>query len=161
MYGIARMLVLLVGMGTAAAVWAADQAPGKVMPASGLAANVVSVAVSGSPGAYDFSVAIRSPDTGCERYADWWEVLSADGRLLYRRILFHSHADEQPFERSGGPVPVGADQVVWVRAHMNRSGYGGVVFKGTPRSGFSAAQPAPGFAAHAEKQAPLPSDCAF
>jgi hypothetical protein len=161
MFGIARMLVLFVGLGVAAAAWAADQAPGSQNPAAALAADVISVAVSGAPGAYDFSVGIRSPDAGCGRYADWWEVLSVDGRLLYRRILFHSHVDEQPFERSGGPVPVGADQVVWVRAHMNRAGYGGTVFRGAARSGFSAAQAAPGFAVHAEKEAPLPSGCAF
>ena len=84
------------------------------------AADVIGVQVSGAPGAYQFNVTIKSPDTGCQQYADWWEVVSEDGRLLYRRVLLHSHVDEQPFTRSGGPVPIQADTVVWVRAHEHR-----------------------------------------
>ena len=57
-------------------------------------ANVLSVQVTDNPGAYQFAVEIASPDTGCEQYADWWEVVSQDGQLLYRRILLHSHVDE-------------------------------------------------------------------
>ena len=82
-------------------------------------ANVLSVQVTGNPGAYQFAVEIASPDTGCEQYADWWEVVSQDGQLLYRRILLHSHVDEQPFTRSGGPVEVAADELVYVRAEGN------------------------------------------
>ncbi|MCB0054175.1 MAG: hypothetical protein KDE24_32035, partial [Caldilinea sp.] len=67
-------------------------------------ADVFGVTVRGDDGAYQFSVEIASPDTGCNQYADWWEVLDSDGNLLYRRILTHSHVDEQPFIRSGGPV---------------------------------------------------------
>jgi hypothetical protein len=64
---------------------------------------VVAVEVTGEPGARAFTVTVRSPDTGCERYADLWEVVSTDGDLRYRRVLAHSHVDEQPFTRSGGP----------------------------------------------------------
>ncbi|MGA9190363.1 MAG: hypothetical protein WBZ24_01400, partial [Anaerolineales bacterium] len=67
-------------------------------------ARVISVDVSGEEGAFTFAVEIASPDTGCDRYADWWEVVTPNGDLLYRRILLHSHVDEQPFARSGGPV---------------------------------------------------------
>lgn len=124
-------------------------------------ADVVSVTVSGAPGAYHFAVTVRSPDTGCKRYADWWEVVGLDGRLLYRRVLFHSHAREQPFERSGGPVPIQSDTVVWVRAHMNTAGYGGVAFKGSVNAGFKPASPGEGFAAALENERPLPGGCAF
>jgi hypothetical protein len=124
-------------------------------------ADVVGVRASGSPGAYRFSVTIRSADTGCAQYADWWEVVGADGRLLYRRVLLHSHADEQPFERAGGPVPIRSDTSVWVRAHMSTTGYAGVAFKGSVASGFAAATPAPGFAAAVATQPPLPDGCAF
>lgn len=51
---------------------------------------------------------MRSPDRDCGLYADWWEVVGEDGRLLYRRILMHSHPDEQPFTRPGGPVAIAA-----------------------------------------------------
>ena len=124
-------------------------------------ADVIAVQASGQPGAYQFNVGIRSPDKGCTQYADWWEVVSAGGKLLYRRVLLHSHVDEQPFTRSGGPVPIQADNVVWVRAHMNTSGYSGVALKGSVQTGFKPAVPDAGFAADLAKQAPLPEGCDF
>ena len=139
-------------------------------------ANVLSVQVTGNPGAYQFAVEIASPDTGCEQYADWWEVVSQDGELLYRRILLHSHVDEQPFTRSGGPVDVAADAVVYVRAHMNTTGYGGQILMGTVRDGFepvvshrrdagsrgtNGAEAEAGFGSGLERVPPQPEDCAF
>jgi hypothetical protein len=124
-------------------------------------ADVLSVRASGEPGAYTFSVEIRSPDLGCQQYADWWEVIDEKGRLLYRRILLHSHVDEQPFIRSGGPVPIREGSVVWVRAHMNTDGYGGAAFKGSVRHGFMQVDLSPDFAAKLEQSPPLPEDCAF
>jgi hypothetical protein len=124
-------------------------------------ADVIAVQASGQSGAYQFNVGIRSPDKGCAQYADWWEVVSTDGKLLYRRVLLHSHVDEQPFTRSGGPVPIQADTVVWVRAHMNTGGYGGMTFKGSVKAGFRQAVPDSGFAAGLSKQAPLPEGCDF
>lgn len=100
-------------------------------------ADVVAVATKEVPKGYRFLVTVRSPDTGCDRYADWWEVLGEDGSLLYRRILVHSHVDEQPFERRGGPVDIAEDTRVYVRAHLHPSGYGGRVLVGTPVEGFT------------------------
>ena len=114
-------------------------------------ANVLSVQVTGNPGAYQFAVEIASPDTGCEQYADWWEVTSEDGRLLYRRILLHSHVDEQPFTRSGGPVDIATDDVVYVRAHMNTVGYDGAVLKGTVQDGFKPVEVEAGFGSGLER----------
>lgn len=127
-------------------------------------ADVVGVEVSGDPGSHTFAVTLRSPDTGCERYADWWEVVDADQALVYRRILAHSHVDEQPFTRSGGPVEVSADARLWVRAHMHgegtqADGYGGQVYVGSVAEGFSpedASELAP-----LHQSAPLPDGCAF
>jgi hypothetical protein len=124
-------------------------------------ADVAGVTVSGEAGAYRFNVTIRSPDKGCAQYANWWEVVSEDGRLLYRRVLLHSHVDEQPFTRDGGPVPVAADTIVWVRAHQHPQGYGGVAFRGSVRTGFRAAVPPAGFAAALAKTPPLPAGCDF
>jgi hypothetical protein len=126
-----------------------------------VSADVIAVQASGQPGAYQFNVGIRSPDKGCAQYADWWEVVSTDGKLLYRRVLLHSHVDEQPFTRSGGPVPIQADTLVWVRAHMNTGGYGGMAFKGSVKAGFKQAAPDTEFAAGLAKQAPLPEGCDF
>ncbi|MEM7434957.1 MAG: hypothetical protein AAF436_07380 [Myxococcota bacterium] len=125
-------------------------------------ADVVSVQASGASGAYTFSVTVSSPDTGCDQYADWWEVLTPDGTLLYRRVLQHSHVDEQPFTRSGGPVDAAASDQVVVRAHMNPTGYGGVAFSGSVDSGFSQDPSISAtFATELAGTAPLPSGCAF
>ena len=124
-------------------------------------ANVISVAVRGRPDAYEFDVGIKSADTGCQRYANWWEVVSEDGKLLYRRVLAHSHVDEQPFTRGGGPVPIAPETVVWVRAHMHPTGYGGQAFRGSVAGGFVAAELPATFAAALAKQPPRPDGCAF
>ncbi len=128
---------------------------------SDLVADVTSVQVSGSEGAYQFSVQVSSPDMGCDQYADWWEVLTEQGELVYRRVLLHSHVGEQPFTRSGGPAAIRAGTVVWVRAHMNTGGYGGLAMKGSVQNGFEPAELSPGFAANLADQPPLPDDCAF
>ena len=128
---------------------------------SGSLADVVSVEVTGDSGAYRFHVGVRSPDTGCDRYADWWEVIGEDGALIYRRVLLHSHVGEQPFERSGGPVPIEADAVVYVRAHMHPGGYGGAAFRGSVRAGFELAELPAGFVAGLAEEEPLPEGCAF
>lgn len=124
-------------------------------------AEVLSVSVNGEPGDYSFSVRISSPDEGCSQYADWWEVISPDGELIYRRVLLHSHVDEQPFTRSGGPVSINTDEVVIVRAHMNTNGYGSLVMQGSPEQGFELIELSPGFAVGLSEQPPLPGDCGF
>lgn len=124
-------------------------------------ADITSVSVSGSANGYTFSVTISSPDTGCDQYADWWEVVSESGELIYRRILLHSHVSEQPFTRSGGTVAILEDQVVWVRAHMNNSGYGGKTMKGSVSKGFKTAELPENLASGLDLLDPLPSGCNF
>ena len=128
---------------------------------SGEFANIVSVTTSGGENNYTFSVGIKSPDKGCSQYANWWEVLSEDGTLIYRRILGHSHVNEQPFVRTGGAVDIAKNQIVIVRAHMNTSGYGMQTFKGSIDNGFISFTTEKGFATAIENQEPLPSGCAF
>lgn len=98
-------------------------------------ADIVSVTTNGSSNNYTFNVGILSPDISCIQYADWWEVLD-DAGLVHRRILGHSHAGEQPFVRSSGPVGITEDKTVWIRAHMNNGGYGGEMFTGSVSQGF-------------------------
>ena len=124
-------------------------------------ADVIRVSVSGNPGSYSVSVTVRSPDTGCDQYADWWEVVSPEGQLIYRRVLLHSHVGEQPFTRSGGPVGVQPDEKVIIRGHMNTRGYGGIALRGNVADGFSIAEIPSGFAADVEVEEPLPTACAF
>jgi predicted secreted protein len=150
---------------------ASDSAPASVrekavlgraaVPAKPALADVIAVEASGSPGAYQFNVFVMSPDTGCGQYADWWEVVSEHGKLLHRRVLAHSHVDEQPFARSGGPVPIQPDTVVWIRAHMHSGGYGGQAMKGSVKSGFRSEDLPADFAGALAKTPPLPDGCAF
>jgi hypothetical protein len=129
---------------------------------SGAGADVVTVATSGDAGSYQFSVTLKSPDSGCDRYADWWEVVTAEGELVYRRILAHSHVDEQPFTRSGGPVDVTPEDALFVRAHMSAGGYAGTAQRGTVADGFALAlDVAPDFASQLALSPPLPDGCAF
>lgn len=124
-------------------------------------AKVVGVECTGQPNNYTLDVTIESPDLGCEQYADWWEVLNRDSLLIYRRILTHSHVDEQPFTRSGGVVNVGADDFIYVRAHMNNLGYGSQVFSGNVRDGLQMDTIDPNFAISLSGLDPLPQNCAF
>ena len=125
-------------------------------------ADVLAVSTFGDAGEYTFSVTVSSPDTGCDQYADWWEVISNNGNLIYRRILNHSHVDEQPFTRDGGPVPVQPDDIVIVRAHMNKAGYGGAAKRGSINDGFEDAPDITSdFAKEVESQEPLPDDCLY
>ena len=129
------------------------------------AENVASVTLvettTQSPDSHTFAVTISSPDTGCDQYADWWEVITPEGDLLYRRILAHSHIDEQPFERTGGPVNVAPDQTVIVRAHMHPSGYGPQAMQGSITDGFETVTLPTNFALALAEEEPLPGDCTF
>jgi hypothetical protein len=159
--------------GTSSAGESSDAgAAGSADPVGVPYANVVAVATSGSDGAYTFNVSIESADIDCTQFANWWEVLAEDGALVYRRILEHSHTDENgttdsdapgnTFTRGGGPVPVDADDVVLVRAHMSTGGYDGVVMRGSVTGGFEQAPDiGADFASDVEEEAPQPTGCDF
>ncbi|MEO1673007.1 MAG: hypothetical protein AAFR77_19895 [Cyanobacteria bacterium J06631_2] len=124
-------------------------------------AKVLAVKATGSANNYTFAVTISSPDTGCDRYADWWEVVTPEGELLYRRVLLHSHVDEQPFTRTGGTVAVSPEQPIIVRLHMSDAGYSAIAQQGTVAAGFSEVQLPVDFALSLANVEPLPTDCAF
>ncbi|MEL6496638.1 MAG: hypothetical protein AAFQ41_16180 [Cyanobacteria bacterium J06623_7] len=129
--------------------------------ASSSTAKVSQVKATGEPNDYTFAVTIISPDTGCNRYADWWEVITPDGELLYRRVLLHSHVDEQPFTRTGGIVNISATQPVIVRVHMSDSGYSEIAQQGSVRDGFTEVTLPTDLAPALANQKPLPGNCAF
>lgn len=133
----------------------------EIISSANESAKIIAVECTGQANNYTLSVTIESPDTGCEQYADWWEVFYPDSTLIYRRILAHSHVTEQPFTRSGGIVDVGPEEFIYVRAHMNNLGYGTQVFSGNVRDGLVLNSLATSFAAELERQEPLPADCAF
>ena len=124
-------------------------------------ALVTKISSSGNDGNYTFSGTLSSPDTGCDQYANWWEVLDTNGNLLYRRILGHSHTNEQPFTRSGGTVAIQENTEVYVRGHMNNTGYGTRVMRGSIAEGFQSVDVDSDFASNLANEDPLPRGCAF
>jgi len=77
---------------------------------------------------YRFEVTLRHADTGWDHYADQWEIVAPDGKILGIRKLIHPHVNEQPFTRSlsGVVIPNNIKQVS-VRAHDSLHAYGGKV----------------------------------
>ncbi|MDJ0576639.1 MAG: hypothetical protein QNJ65_15910 [Xenococcaceae cyanobacterium MO_234.B1] len=124
-------------------------------------AQVLKVEATGEANNYTFAVTVRSPDTGCDRYADWWEVITPSGELLYRRVLLHSHVNEQPFRRTGGKVKIQPQQEVIVRVHMHPDGYSSMAQQGTVKDGFKAIALPEDFATQLASVEPLPKNCAF
>ena len=110
---------------------------------------------------YHFSVTVSHNDEGWEHYADKWEILAPDGRILGTRTLLHPHVDEQPFTRSGGPVPIEANTIVLVRAHMHPLGYGGAALRGSLEQGFEQVDLSDDFASNLVEVLPLPEGCNF
>ena len=94
-------------------LWAGDAAAGK-------ASVVKATASRGANGTYSFSATVAHADTGWKHYADKFEILTPDGKVLATRVLYHPHVGEQPFTRGLGNVkiPAGISSVI-VRAWDN------------------------------------------
>jgi hypothetical protein len=90
-------------------------------------ADVVAVKPTRESGnSWRFDVTVKSNDTGWKHYADAFEVLTPEGKLLGRRILFHPHETEQPFTRELTGVKIPAEvKTVLVRARHKPAGYDG------------------------------------
>ena len=77
-------------------------------------------------GFWRFDVKVRHADEGWEHYAERWEVLSPEERVLGTRVLLHPHVYEQPFTRSLGGVFIPEDiSEVIVKASCSVDGYTG------------------------------------
>ena len=103
---------------------------GAVMTIAGPAiageADVVGVRMAQNGETYRFNVTVRHADAGWDHYADKWEVVTPDGKVIDTRVLAHPHNNEQPFTRSLGSVRIPAGLAkVRVRAHDKVHGYGG------------------------------------
>ncbi len=82
-------------------------------------ADVVDVKISKtSEGTYRFDVTVRHGDEGWKHFANKWEVVGPDDKILGKRILAHPHETEQPFTRSlnGVKIPDDVKQVT-IRAY--------------------------------------------
>lgn len=98
------------------------------VPVTAGGADVLGVEVTrAADETYTFAVTVRHDDTGWDHYADRWEVLTPDGKVLATRVLLHPHVDEQPFTRSltGIAIPQSMGRVR-VRARDKVHGYGGM-----------------------------------
>ena len=75
---------------------------------------------------WTFQVAVRHADEGWDHYADRWEILAPDGKILSTRVLAHPHVNEQPFTRSlSGTTILDNITSITIRAHDKVHGYGG------------------------------------
>lgn len=77
-----------------------------------------------------FTVTVKHKDAGWKHYANRWDVLSLDGKVIATRILLHPHVNEQPFTRSldNVSIPESMTEVI-LRAHDLVHGYGGKEIK--------------------------------
>ncbi|MCG6875678.1 MAG: hypothetical protein LJE97_11375 [Betaproteobacteria bacterium] len=77
-------------------------------------------------GTYNFDVTVKSNDRGWDYFADAFEVLTPEGKVLGTRVLLHPHETEQPFTRDlyGVKIPQGTERVV-IRARHKPKGYDG------------------------------------
>ena len=77
-------------------------------------------------GTYRVSATVSSADTGEEKYADEWRVVTSDGTVLGVRVLTHPHVNEQPFTRSLSGVEIGPEvDAVTIEARDSVEGYCG------------------------------------
>lgn len=62
---------------------------------------------------WTFAVTLKHQDTGWDHYANEWQVIASDDKVLATRTLYHPHVDEQPFTRntSGVKIPEGMETV--------------------------------------------------
>ena len=89
-------------------------------------ADVLKATATKTGDSWSVSATIRHADTGWKHYANSFQVLGPDRKVLGTRVLFHPHVDEQPFTRSltGIKIPVGIKSII-VRAGDLVHGYGG------------------------------------
>ena len=99
------------------------------MAAAGEPEVVDAKATRAADGSYRFDVTIRHGDTGWDHYADRWDILDEDGKILGTRVLLHPHENEQPFTRSltGVRIPQSVTRVS-VRARDKVHGFGSKLF---------------------------------
>jgi len=86
----------------------------------------VDIRPAAEPGHFDIEVTLRHADSGWDHYANRWEILAPDGRVMATRVLAHPHEHEQPFTRGLSEVRI-PTEFTWirVRGHDLVHGYGG------------------------------------
>jgi len=72
---------------------------------------------------WTFHVTLKHADSGWDHYADAWRIVTEDGTVLGKRVLFHPHENEQPFTRSLSDVKLGGNAIIYVEAHDKVHGW--------------------------------------
>lgn len=94
-------------------------------------ADVVNATASHTGGdTWRIEATVRHADEGWDHYANAFEVLDPQGRVLGVRELLHPHVNEQPFTRSLGNVTIpSGTEFIKVRAKDSVHEYGGAEFR--------------------------------
>ncbi len=89
-------------------------------------ADVIDVKITKQGQSFNFDVTLKHADTGWKHYANKWDIVGPDGKVLGTRVLYHPHVEEQPFTRSlsGVKIPASVSQVT-VRGYDSKHGLGG------------------------------------
>ena len=96
-----------------------------LLSSSGHAGDVSILEVSVEcPGSCTFTVTLEHADQGWNHYANQWDVVTLEDKVLKSRVLHHPHDNEQPFTRSlsGVLIPQGISKVK-IRARDSKHGY--------------------------------------
>lgn len=56
-----------------------------------------------------FDVTLKHDDKGWDHYANEWQILTPDNKILGTRTLYHPHVNEQPFTRSLNGIKIPSD----------------------------------------------------
>lgn len=67
------------------------------------------VAHQKSDSTWTFAVTLKHGDTGWDHYANEWQVIAPDNKILATRTLHHPHVKEQPFTRNTSNVKIPAN----------------------------------------------------
>ena len=75
-----------------------------------LAANEVEIvdvkAIQAKDKSWNFAVTLKHDDEGWDHYANEWQVIAPDNKVLATRTLYHPHVNEQPFTRGTQGVKI-------------------------------------------------------
>jgi len=58
---------------------------------------------------WSFMVTLKHADEGWDHYANEWQVIAPDDKILATRTLYHPHVNEQPFTRGTQGVKISDD----------------------------------------------------
>ena len=80
-------------------------------------------------GRFRIDATVLHEDSGWDHYANRWDVLAVDGRILGTRELAHPHENEQPFTRSLTLTLPEGISVVMLQANDSVHGLGGRILE--------------------------------